>query len=448
LRLFIFAKRSMMGNPHSIRIAATFLASVLLCGAARSAGIDGVTIDDSISGSMEFGQVVKGQSKLLQGYMENQGLQRIIGTYAATATLSDHTRASVGAELKMFNEFPRNNSFGATKRLYYLPSLTQAYVEHSFGNAEKPYLQMTLGYFPFKYDDYARNLGEYLFRTGTYPQYIKTDFGFSYARLAGLHLSGSQFGNLREDLVVFTNTEWICVGDINLAALVSYSVAHCIDIGCGVSFNSLVSADESVTTPKTPQNAYVEGNDTLYYTFRGTKLMGRVAFDFKKLFPSPLFGAADLTLYGEAAILGLKNYPVGGENNLVRYDRILRRMPVMVGFNFPTFHLIDTCAIEGEWFGTIYPNDMERAITKGEPIPFTVGKNRNELINNYQDGTAKWSVYLTKTFAKHYSVILLAASDHLRTFGTFDVDWERQDFQEILRKPDEWYWTIKFGFSF
>jgi len=435
----------MMRNPPTICIAATFLASVLLCGAARSAGIDGVTIDNAVGGSIEFGQVIKGQSKFLQGYMEDESLQRIFATYAATATLSDRTRASVGAELKMFNEFPRLLNFGATKRLYYYPTLTQAFVQHSFGNAEEPYLQMTLGYFPFKYDDYARNLGEYLFRTGTYPQYIKTDFGFSYARLAGLHLSGSQFGNLREDLVVFTNTEWICVGDINLAALVSYTAANFIDIGCGVSFNSLVSADKSITTPKTPQNAFVEGNDTLYYTFRGTKVMARIAVDLKKFIPLPIWNAADLKLYGEAAILGLKDYPVGGENNLVRYDRILRRIPIMAGFNFPTLHLFDTCAIEGEWFGTIYPNDMERAIKQGEPIPFTSGTTREDLVGNYQNGSVKWSVYATRQFAKHYSVTLLAASDHMRAFA---VDWDRQDFQEILRKPDQWYWTIKFGFSF
>jgi hypothetical protein len=433
-----------MRKPHIICIIATFLVAILLCG-SRKVEAGGVTIENDIGGSMEFGQIVKGQSKFLQGYMENQRLLRFFGTYTATATLSDRTRASVGAEIKMFNEFPRLMNFGATKRLYYYPSLTQAYIQHSLGNADYSYLQISFGYFPFKYDEYARNLGEYLFRTGTYPQYVKTDFGFSYARLAGLHLSGKQFGNLKEDLIVYMNTEWICVGDINLAALVSYTAANFLDIGCGVSFNSLISADENTTTPKTAQNAYVNGEETSYYTFRGSKVMARVALDFKKIIPSPIWGAADLKLYGEATILGLEDYPVGGENNLVRYDRILRRMPVMVGFNIPTFHLFDTCAIEGEWFGTIYPNDMERAIKQGEPIPFTSGSTREELVKNYQDNKVKWSIYATRQFAKHYSVTLLAASDHMRAFA---VDWERQDFQEILRKPDQWYWTIKFGFSF
>ena len=49
------------------------------------------------------------------------------------------------------------------------------------------------------------------------------------------------------------------------------------------------------------------------YTFAGTKIMARFSFDMKGLIPADslfgLLGKEDLKLYGEATILGLKNYP-------------------------------------------------------------------------------------------------------------------------------------------
>jgi hypothetical protein len=120
-------------------------------------------------------------------------------------------------------------------------------------------------------------------------------------------------------------------------------------------------------------------------------------------------------------------------------------MPVMAGFNFPAFKILDVLAVEGEYFGTIYPNDMERAITTGLPIPFKTGSVADTLNNRYGNGSVKWSIYGTKSIGRHYSITFLVASDHMRAFA---VDWDRQDFEEILRKPDQWYWTVKFGVSF
>ncbi len=62
-----------------------------------------------------------------------------------------------------------------------------------------------------------------------------------------------------------------------------------------------------------------------------------------------LFGKNDLKLYAEGAILGCENYP-GWYNNI--YDR----MPIMFGFNFPTFKLLDVLAIEAEYFPSPYKN--------------------------------------------------------------------------------------------
>ena len=55
-------------------------------------------------------------------------------------------------------------------------------------------MDLAVGYFPYKYNPEARNLGEYLFRSGTYPVYLTNDYDFPLARVAGLRY-GLNFSN-------------------------------------------------------------------------------------------------------------------------------------------------------------------------------------------------------------------------------------------------------------
>ena len=73
-------------------------------------------------------------------------------------------------------------------------SLKEAQGIYTFGDDPKnPPLQIALGYFPFKYNPQATNMGEYLFsyRTGSYPPYIINDFDNCKARLLGLRVSSA-----------------------------------------------------------------------------------------------------------------------------------------------------------------------------------------------------------------------------------------------------------------
>jgi len=66
----------------------------------------------------------------------------------------------------------------------------------------KPFLQASLGMLRLKYNPDGRNFGDYIFRTGTYPTYIITNFDFPAARLLGLHLSSDPIANLHADLLL------------------------------------------------------------------------------------------------------------------------------------------------------------------------------------------------------------------------------------------------------
>ena len=70
---------------------------------------------------------------------------------------------------------------------------------YSFGDPQKPYLQVGFGYFPFRTSPDVKNLGEYLFRANTYPVYVMNNFNRPYSRLLGLRASSTLFESLHQD---------------------------------------------------------------------------------------------------------------------------------------------------------------------------------------------------------------------------------------------------------
>jgi hypothetical protein len=172
--------------------------------------------------------------------------------------------------------------------------------------------------------------------------------------------------------------------------------------------------------------------------------MGRFSFDPKKLLSGmDIFGDEDLKIYGEAALLGVKNYGVA-LHSPVWYNSILERIPVMLGFNFPTFKILDVLSLEGEWWGNRYPNSMEGIVNDGLPIPFPQGTTTIDS-TQYKNDNLKWSIFGAKTFAGRYRISFQAASDHMRTFAW---DWQYQDWEESLHGPKKWSYVLKFGVLF
>lgn len=395
----------------------------------------------------EAGQVVKGYDKNA-GDINNVYFQRIYLLPGLDVRFSDRTFFTGSAGIKAFNEFPRLVKLGGTRRYYYYLFMDYAELRHNIYRDDKMHFDVGGGYFHYKYNDESTNLGEYLFRSTAYPQTIANEFDFPQARLAGLYSRNKYTAGKSEislDLLAFTNTEWVAIGDLNLALVASYNYAKAIEVGAGVEFGSVFSADEKTTTPTNTSTRYINGSDTSEcYTFRGTKVMGRLTFDIKNALPLPdIFGKEDLKLYSEAALLGVKNYGVALYSP-IWYNSRLERIPVMVGFNFPAFKFLDVISLEGEWWGNRYPNSMQGIVENGIPLPFVEGTSSVDS-TMYKNDNYKWSVFASKTFKTHYRVAFQAASDHMRTFAW---DWNRQDWEESLRSPDKWYFVLKFGILF
>lgn len=474
LRITAFEEKNM---ANGFRMFLATAGSILLCSGICS-GEQGDPIQLKLSpsgfGSMEFGEIVKGGlNKKTNANMDRTWMNQMIAGLSVDAVFNERNSLDIGMEMQMYNDFPVSLKLQPQYRYqYFYPYLSRAEFTHLFGSTiEKPLFTLSAGYFPFKYDRDVRNLGEYLFRTGTYPQFILNSIDFPLARLMGVHASFSGesiysgpdkelsigqtlLKNLKIDGILYSNLQWYALGDWNAAIIASEKLAGCVEFGLGASFNSILSVDSTLTNPHDPATLYhitynekTGKGDSSFYTFKGTKLMAKASVDLKKFISSELFGKEDLRIYGETAILGLRDYPQNLRGG-IRYDKVLERMPVMGGINLPAFKFLDVLSVEVEYFKSPYPNDIGAITQQGLPIPGPItedGSTDYSAMNIYQKDKWKWSVYASKTFSRNYTAMVQVASDHMRPLAVND---QNVDFEEALHTTSQWYYMLKLTAGF
>jgi len=384
----------------------------------------------STDAAMEFGQVVKGEYS--GGTLDHLWTSRLGVWLRDEATVDSRLQINISAGLIAWSPVP-TGVFWQSREPYWSPSLGEAQAIYKFGDMEKPWLEAAIGYFPFKYNPQARNLGEYMYRTQAYPPIIMNTSWIivnrDFANLMGLHLT-SKIGPFKQDLLVTTETEWDPLWDASIGYLAGVNIADILDLGAGINFWRYLSVNEKRTAPKTLSNMYMEGGDTLYYSYKSIKTVGRATFDPKRFFPSAVFGEEDLKIYSEAAILGLIDYGTW-------YDTLIQRMPIMLGFNFPTFKILDVLSMEWEWFGSPYPNDMKDMIQNMIPTP--VSLQGSPLADDI-----KWSVFLQKQVVRGLDLRLQVARDHLRLVDHVE---KRLFYRENIRTQDQWYWMVQIAYG-
>ena len=156
----------------------------------------GVELTPSGFGSFEVGQVVQANpltTKDADFYQSEHLLfQKVFIGFNLQASYEPlPITTNLGAEIKSFTETPRTkavaDNLGVGVRFFCFLYLTRA----DFNYTPGPAFNLDVGYFPFKYNGDAWNLGEYLFRTGTYPQFLITNFDFAASRVAGVNAPGT-----------------------------------------------------------------------------------------------------------------------------------------------------------------------------------------------------------------------------------------------------------------
>jgi hypothetical protein len=419
----------------------------------------------SLWGRFTMGEVVKSQSEptindydfereWLKSMEAGLRLTKPVGTYSL-----GRLHLAAGITFPLNKKGDPNAEFSA-KRIS--PVLLDATFQSTFGlRGGRDTLMTELGYFPFKYNPQSTNLGEYLFRTGTYPGYIVSGFEQSIdkPKLCGLHLAYliHAAGLMRHDVLLNTEMDVFPLHDVNFSYIFTYTPHPFLEIGAGVEAAHLISVDERKTTPGSDRNLRdTSFNDDLrwvgyrdsvtgeakLYTFRGTKVMARFCLDPKRIFNPSVLGAEDLKLYAEAVILGVRNYPGWYEN---REERI----PVMFGINLPTFKLLDVLSIEGEWYPSKYWNSQENIWKARTPVPYT-GSSGPDL-ENWQprtDDDWKWSIYMSRKFNNIIRVSFQAASDHLPRNMFTPGPPSYVKYTEVTPRTEDWYFMGRLSFYF
>jgi hypothetical protein len=395
--------------------------------------------------SWESGQLVKGYDAV--GPNEHAWIQKgFIGLLIEDA-VTNNFRIIVQGEGMLQFSYRINTGFVENYRATQAPqtnyTLKRGEGILTFGDTSSISGIVECGFFPYKYNSDVRNLGEYLFRTFPYPQFIDNVFDRPYANLLGLRVGTSLGTQLHVDLLFTSEIQNYPLEDFSLSFVADYKPFKGIDFGAGINFDRLFPVNKLMTTPSfVDNNRYITpDNDTGYYTYAGTKIMGRASFDPKPYLPSQLanmFGSEDLKIYTEASILGLKNYP-DKDNSTAYYTNLSERTPVTVGLNFPAFKMLDVFAIELEYFNNKYPNSYVSAFEAGTPRPKTDSP--------FKEDNLKWSFYAKRSIGKHFSTILQVAHDHLIPL-TNSLAGGQQDRTDVLLRHGDWWWTAKTQFEF
>jgi hypothetical protein len=450
-------------------------------------------------GSHETGEILKGRHMNVD--FAHQWLMREFVNISANYTANEHFRLAVGMTGRIWYEtYPdakRNPWFPRKQYITVYPHVASGVFSYDVGNIGQ--LEMEFGYFPFKYNPDVRNLGAYLFRCNTYPPSVITNFDLTYSRLSGGRVGVTIKDMFNLQLLLTQENELPSFYDPSLSLLADVKVKKMFDIGAGIQFNRFIAADSLATwamsrlgTPSTYFDTVDSVTKTL--THAGIKMMSRFSFDPKRLFipeGNGFFGENDLRLYGEIALLGLKDYPI-------YYQDWKKRIPRMIGFNWPTHEFLsygiipgvlgyslranhdgmnkalgtglitetsglafgtlswlarkyldwnmrpDLCAVELEYYGWNHSNGYLWVVMDGTAVPNTPnGDYADEKV--YNNDNWKWTVYLKKTFYRHSYVLLQFANDH---WSLPQWDEKNYDRDEFCGRNTHWYWITKFGVTF
>ncbi len=335
-----------------------------------------------------------------------------------------------------------------------------------------------IGKFHYVYSDYNHNMGLYLLRGPVYPGFLYSGF----EDIAPLTKTGFQFtykpmSTLTLDVLPTVETDFKPFMDLNLSAFLTYKQGL-FELGAGVESQRLVEFNSCITSPSgkadvdeclggDPKTAYAGDSDlyqsafmiidtlggkrdTLTYSLAGTKVMVRGALDFKAVLGEYQGSAKDWVFYFEAALLGVKDYPL-------IYTKKSERMPMLAGFNFPTYGLLDLASLEVEYYNAPYQNDPYKLVGAYDVFQFSDGNSINyafspippsnvkgspHLAKAQEDfdpkkDNLKWSLMLQKKVADRITFKFQLASDHWRVPNNNFVQYE------AASEPGQFYSALR-----
>lgn len=452
------------------------------------------------AGWTEFGRIGRASDSLLPKGDPNvvldingNSLVSMGAQFTVNADFADQWEGALG-----FGAHKVTHSMGHGQKAFFTISmfhnfLTESRLTWYSGEKESPNLSVTLGSFPYKYNRDAHNLGLYLFRGSVYPGILLggfQDFAVDTSKATQLGAKVHHaMGNFSHDLILNSERDLPPTFDWSLGYVAKYRAFNALEIGAGLNMYRLIAYDKKLQTPGKLSDSELRGSprsrlievdptkpgDTVFFTHQGTKAMAMFSLDLKPLFGIESMSGDDLKLYGEGAVIGFKNY---GKT----YGDIMERIPVMFGFNIPTFGLLDRLSLEVEHYGSPYRNDLANLgnnnlvadwTTQDHPIPSPKPvTNADYGINaagdwvdvngdtihvagtglareNVSTDNLKWSLFLEKAVSGHIRFMGQVANDHYRPRPVAtNVIFSDGGLAEAFSESSNWYFMFRMGYYF
>jgi hypothetical protein len=410
----------------------------------------------AVGTSIDLGQLVKGDlydGSSHLGRVRNQTLTRTGVYLTESGTYNDRLTVKLTIGGLFWFAIPETKDF-QDRRVQFGPGVGQAQGLYAFGsNPKEPSATLQFGLFPHKYSE-SVNLGEYLYRSGTYPGTLVSG-GWSYLNAAaylsqGARLTIPTFSNkLSHDITLYMERDLEPAHDLSPGYMVTFKTGEFLEIGAGLIWSHAISLNSDRLAPKTDDNAYntvtklpvknepgTPTPDSLkaYYTFKGFKTAAHINLDFGALLGGETFSPGDFGIYSEVALLGVENQPY-------YYEKKSERMPIMIGLNVPTGKILDRLAVEAEHVSSPFPNSNIAVLQGGIPVP--VDDPYKYKINEAKFNDWKWSVYASRKILEGVTVHAQAASDHLRHFNRSATPGA----QSATSKSNQWYYILRLDFG-
>jgi hypothetical protein len=431
--------------------------------------------------SIDFGQIVKGQ--IWDGQTPPSAGNEVTRNQTITRTGVYLTESGVYNERLTIQltigglfwfALPETRDF-QDRRVQFGPGVGQAQAVYAFGaDPSAPAATLQFGLFPHKYSE-SVNLGEYLYRSGTYPAALVSG-GWSYLNAAAYMAQGINVtvpmlnGMLKHNFTVFIERDLQPTNDLSPGYMLTARPLGFIELGAGVVWAHAISLNSARLDPKGPErdpsglNAYSKStgrpingdtaatpspcasgvtSDCGYYTFKGFKTSARAALDIGMLLGSDMIKANDFKIYSEVALLGVEDQPYF-------YEKKIERMPVMFGVNLPTLGILDRLAVEAEYRKSPFPNSNVAVLQYQVPIPVVNAYELDEdgVSLKYDPDDAKyddwkWTVYARRRVIDGINIYAQAASDHLRHFNRSAAPGA----EPATPKASDWYYVFRLEFG-
>jgi opacity protein-like surface antigen len=437
----------------------------------------------SITGQFDNGQVVKGYThpNILESAkdqpLDMKFFSRTGVWVTQEAVVKERLNLIVGVGGIFWYSMPSQRSSPLTLQTQFGPGISQAQGIYTWGDLEDPTARLQVGYFPYKYNQDSKNLGEYLLRSGTYPGYLVTG-GWNMVSSSAFMNQGARLnvplwdGKFQSDFILSMETNLPPLFSLTPAYVATVNPVKGVTVGAGIACNHCLSTRPSEESPKLESNQIIRSatvvhdapngqylitydrDSTSHYTFQGVKVAANASIDPKAYIPMDFLGPEDLKLYGEIAVLGWKNYSY-------LYEKRSERMPIMVGFNIPTFKMLDVLSFELEYYNNSFVNNYRNVIydaiptwyraeeltPTGMPGEYSLTEAEYEFNQSWaKRDNWKWSVYGKKEVVKGVRIFAQAASDHLRPY-TFDLGAFPAYVPVTNKNGKEWYYIVRLEFG-